>query len=181
MTAYKLIPLISRLYHSFNFFFNLPLTSMPKTPTRRPPGLRHPSPSLFQRGTPDTLNSTRTSPRIIHTYTRKPRPPPRRDSLACISSNFSKFSNSLPMVKDVFSALGKPLLPSVIDKINYHFGRLSKLVSNNKEQIFAVEAAAFQETLDTVRRYSNLSCSSAIDHLFLLGLFGYCRRVKKQK
>ena len=155
---------------------------MPKTPTRRPPGLRHPSPSLVQRGTPDTLNSTRTSPRIIHTYNRrKPRPPPRRDSLASISSNFSNFSNSLPTVEEVFSALGKPLPPSVIDKINYHFGRLSKLVSNNKEQTFAVEAAAFQETLDAVRRYSNLSCSSVIDHLFLLGLFGNRRRVKRQK
>jgi len=151
---------------------------MSKTPTRRAPAVAtRSSPRLVQRGTPDT---ERTSPRIIHTYTRrKPQPPPRRDSsVLSISSNFS---DSLPTVEEVFSAIGKPLPPSVIDKINYHFRKLRKLVSNNNEQMFAVEAAAFQETLDAVRQYSNISCSSAIDHLFLLGLFGNGRKGGRQK
>lgn len=151
---------------------------MSKTPTRRAPAVAsRSSPRLVQHGTPDT---NRTSPRIIHTYTqRKRRPPPRRDSsILSISSNFS---DSLPTVEEVFSAIGKPLPPSVIDKINYHFGKLRKLVSKNNEQMFAVEAAAFQETLDAVRPYSNISRSSAIDHLFLLGLFGNGRKGERQK
>ena len=157
MTAYKLIPSHAWVVPPFHSSLNLPLTdfffppSMPKTPQRH--GRTRASSGLAQGGTPnpaDALNSGRTPPQIIHTYARKKLPRRRASSLLSI---FSNFSDSLPPVEEVFSAIGKPLPPSAIDKINYHFRRLSKLASADTGQKFSDETAAFRQTLDTVRRY----------------------------
>src|SRR5271168_260267 len=65
---------------------------MSKTPTRRAPAVAtRSSPRLIQRGTPDT---ERTSPRIIHTYTRrKPQTPPPAEILP-----FYQFLRTSPTV-----------------------------------------------------------------------------------
>ena len=150
---------------------------MPKTQKRRTAAVAtrsHP-----QRDTPsaDALDSIRTPRQIIHTYTRQK---PRRRRASSLLSIFSTFSDSLPPVEEVFSAIGKPLPPSAIDKINYHFRKLSKLVSGDAEQQFADEIAAFQQTLDDVRRYSILFyfVLSVIDHLLVIS--GNRWRVKNQ-
>ena len=167
MTAYiSRFDLMPGLYHSLILPSichspEVPPLSMPKTPTRHG-RIQASSAGPAQSSTlnpADALYSGRTSPEIIHTYTRKKAPRRRASSLLSISSNFS---NSLPPVEEVFSAIGKPLPPSAIDKINYHFRKLSKLVSGDAVQRFTDETAAFRQTLDTVRRYSFCVCSLSL-------------------
>src|SRR5277367_965870 len=114
---------------------------MPKA-SKRPLAHGTPNPSA------DALDSVRTPCHISQTYTRQK---PRRRRASSLLSIISTFSDSLPPVEDLLSAIGKPLPPSAIDKINFHFRKLSKLVSGETEQKFADGTAAFQQTIDTVR------------------------------
>ena len=111
---------------------------MPKTSKR---------PTLAQRG---TFNPSANALDSVRTPRHVTRQKPQRRRASSLLSILSTFSDSLPPVEDLFSAIGKPLPPSAIDKINFHFRKLSKLVSGETEQKFADETAAFQQTLDIV-------------------------------